>query len=79
MHPHPMAPRLELHIIVVLGQVSPEPEDPMWWYNFHKAGNLGLVASEVAERHHERILAKTSIVHDCMVHVRCMLVGLLSG
>jgi hypothetical protein len=46
--PAPQCPRAPLHIVVVLGQVDPEPQGPMVVPHANKVGALGLVVDKVA-------------------------------
>jgi hypothetical protein len=59
-----MAPRAPLQIVVVLGQVDPEPKDPMLRHHANKASALGLAINEVSERCNERLLTKVNTIND---------------
>jgi hypothetical protein len=61
----------------MLGLVGPDLEDHVLLHHANKANTLGLLVDEVAQSHHERLLGEATYVHECLVEVRCMSVGLL--
>ena len=60
--------RMEPSYVVILDREGPEPEDPMLLYH----------VDEVAQSHHQNLLSEADGVHDNLVEVRFMYVGLFS-
>ena len=69
MHPHPQCPRAPLQIIVVLGQVGPEPQVLVALLHANKVATLGLVVHKVAKSRHESLLGELNNAHDGLIEL----------